>query len=239
MGPGTARHHPLKGSLALILSLLIAGLSSCSPRESSELARLISEAKHGNAGAQFKLGMSYHEGLGLEQDYTKAAAWLQKAAEQDHPIAQFALGEMYLHGEGLLPDEAKAGEWIEKAAQQGYAPAQEELAVLYSNGTGVPQDDHESLKWAGKAAEQDLPRAQHHLGFLLSSKMPSKVPRDPVTACVWFELAASGGYEESREFLATLKAQLTPAQLEEVKKRVERWNHDHQTNQWRQASYAP
>ncbi len=224
--------------IAALVLLLVVCFCGCSRRGSSDLAQLMSEAKRGNPEAQFKIGMSYHEGMGLEQDYTKAAAWLQKSAGQAHSIAQFALGEMYLHGEGVLPDPATGGEWIEKSAKQGYAPAQDELAVLHSNGTGVPQDDFEAVKWAGYAADQGLPQAQHHLGFFLACKMPSKVPRDPVSACMWFKLAEAVGSEESRPFVATLEAQLTPAERSEVKRRVDQWNRAHPTSEWREVTLA-
>lgn len=106
--------------------------------------------------------------------------------------------------------------------------------LLHSDGIGVSQDDYEAMKWAGVAVEQGLPEAQYHLGFFLGCKTPSKVSRDAVSACMWYRLEAAGGNEEGHGVLKRLESQLTPAQLSDVSKRVEEWNHADPTNSRRQ-----
>lgn len=205
----------------------LAGIVVCSCSKTSELARLKAEGARGNPEAQYRLGVIYHEGVQVAPDYLTAAAWFRSAAAQGHAAAQFALGETYLQGEGMLADEVEAAKWIGKSAEQGYAPAQDELAVMYSNGAGVLQDDSEALKWASKAAEQGYADAQYHLGTFLSGQLPGKPPPDYVAACLWLSLAAANGHEASEELLAGLTAKLTPAQLDEVKRRVESWQRKH------------
>ena len=39
-------------------------------------------AEQGIAEAQSNLGLMYSDGLGVKQDYTEAAKWFRKAAEQ-------------------------------------------------------------------------------------------------------------------------------------------------------------
>ncbi len=63
-------------------------------------------AEQGNAEAQFNLGLMYHLGLGVTQDYAEALKWLRKAAGQGHTNANFALGTMYHSGEGVTRDYA-------------------------------------------------------------------------------------------------------------------------------------
>ena len=46
------------------------------------------------ADAQFHLGVMYHYGEGVPQDYGEATRWYWLAAQQDHPDAQYALGDM-------------------------------------------------------------------------------------------------------------------------------------------------
>lgn len=198
---------------------------SCSKR--SELAAIKAKAKRGDPDAQCQLGMYYQEGLELAPDNQTAAMWFRRAAGQGHAVAQLALGRMYLTGEGVLPDEIQAVKWIRQAAEQGFAPAQDELAVLYSEGVGVMQDAVEALNWAAKAAEQGYPEAQYRLGCWLSTNAPGRVPANLITACVWLSLAAAAGHTEAEESLATLKGQLTPPQLEEVRGRTEHWKQKH------------
>jgi FOG: TPR repeat, SEL1 subfamily len=52
-------------------------------------------AENGNARAQFALGVMYHEGKGMPQDYAKAVRWFRDAANQGNAYAQHNLGVMY------------------------------------------------------------------------------------------------------------------------------------------------
>ena len=52
-------------------------------------------ANEGDADAQNKVGEIYERGLGGPPDYTLAAAWYRKAADQGHPRAQINLGFLY------------------------------------------------------------------------------------------------------------------------------------------------
>jgi TPR repeat protein len=61
------------------------------------------------------LGFLYEKGQGVPQDYAKAAAWYEKAAEQGYAGAQCNLSSLYENGRGVLQDYTKAAEWFEKA----------------------------------------------------------------------------------------------------------------------------
>ena len=73
--------------------------------------------------------------------------WLEKAANQGHPVAQFHLGGMLLRGRGVKPDAKSAFPWWRRASLQGFAPAQPGLGMLYANGQGVKRDDKEAYRW--------------------------------------------------------------------------------------------
>ena len=96
-------------------------------------------AKRGDAHAQSSLGVMYHDGHGVAQDYAKAQGWFEKAAAQGFVEAQTNLGVMYYRGRGVAQDYSKAREWWEKAAAQGNAGAQSNLGVMYEYGQGVAQ----------------------------------------------------------------------------------------------------
>ena len=57
------------------------------------------------------------------QDYKRAAAWMQSAAEGGHPPAQFALGLMYRFGTGVPTDNVTAYTWLNIAAAGGVSEA--------------------------------------------------------------------------------------------------------------------
>ena len=88
--------------------------------------------------AQFNLGLMYHNGQGVPQDYREAVRWYRMAADQGDADAQFNLGVMYDNGRGVPQDYAEAVRWYRKAADQGYADAQFNLGVMYYNGRGRP-----------------------------------------------------------------------------------------------------
>jgi hypothetical protein len=83
------------------------------------------QAKAGDAEAQYYVGQIFEKGLGSRPDYTSAASWYRRAAEQDYESAQISLGYLYEQGLGVEADDVEALNWYRRAA--GLA---EELVVL-------------------------------------------------------------------------------------------------------------
>ncbi len=81
------------------------------------LARVRCLAERGDAESQLTLGIVYRDGSdGPPQDYTEAAIWFRRAAEQAHPMAQFNLGRLYEGGRGVPQDLILAYMWYSLAA---------------------------------------------------------------------------------------------------------------------------
>ena len=59
--------------------------------DSKGLTRLKARAIQGDAGAQNELGVAHIGGLGVKKEYTEAAKWFTKSAEQGHVYAQYNL----------------------------------------------------------------------------------------------------------------------------------------------------
>ncbi len=150
------------------------------------------QAAQGDATAQLKLGMIYHFGNGVPQDYVKARQWYEKAVAQGDARAQVNLGWMYAQGQGVPQDYAKARRWYEKAAAQREVAAQVSLGLMYAYGEGVPQDYGKARRWYEEAAVQGDVQAQLNLGVLYS-KGGHGVPQDYGKARQWNELAAVQG----------------------------------------------
>ena len=70
----------------------------------ADFAKTKALAERGDADAQFMTGAMYHEGVGVRQDYAKAAKWVEKSAKQGDARAQFNLGMMYKEGKGVRQD---------------------------------------------------------------------------------------------------------------------------------------
>jgi TPR repeat protein len=103
--------------------------------------------------AQFRLGESYDDGEGVEQDYEKALYWYGQAAGQGDATAQYRIGLMYDNGRGVAQDYAEAARWYRLAAAQGVADAQSNLGEMYCHGEGVRQDFIRAYMWFSVCAD--------------------------------------------------------------------------------------
>ena len=68
------------------------------PAALKEFRRL---AVSGDATAQYNLGMMYHKGQGVAQDFKEAAVWYRYAVKQGDADALNSLGILYQYGEGV------------------------------------------------------------------------------------------------------------------------------------------
>jgi len=209
--------------ILLTACILPSGHGQASPPidiSAEDLQMLQTQAAQGYTEAQTTLGQLYDNGLGVPQDYAKAAQWYEKAAVRGDMKAQYHLGAMYENGRGVPQDYTKAHLWREKAAVQGYALAQYNLGTMYENGRGIQQDYVKARQWYEKAAAQGDAGAQFQLGGLyLGGK---GVPRDHVRTYMWWSLASAHSTgdlsklaEDNRERIAR---RMTPAQVAEAKR---------------------
>ncbi len=128
-----------------------------------DIEKVTASAEEGDASAQFRLGLYFHQGKEVEKDAPKALKWYHKAAEKGHAEAQYNLGGMYAKGEGVPKDFKEAGKWYREAAEQGLAEAQYMLGVMLEKGEGVELDYEEAKTWYRKAAEQGFEDAKRAL----------------------------------------------------------------------------
>jgi TPR repeat protein len=162
-------------------------------------------AEHGNAAAQYNLGVFYDQGKGVGQYFAEAVQWYRKAAEQGYASAQNNLGVCYYAGQGVPQDHTEAVKWYRKAAEQGHADAQRNLGYCYEHGKDVPQDQTEAYAWYSKAASQGHADAQYDLGRCY--EFGKGVPEDQDEAHKWYGKAASQGHADAQYNLDRAKYQ--------------------------------
>ena len=136
---------------------------------------LLADAEKGDAKAQFRLGMKYVKGEGVDRDPPQALKWIGKAAEQGYGEAQYTIGVMHHAGRGALQSFPLAFKWFEQAAQQNHAEAQYSLGVMYRNGQGVAVDKSKAYVWFNLAASQGHERAREARDSLLPALSPEQV----------------------------------------------------------------
>jgi len=172
--------------------------------ENSYIAKLTKAAERGNTEAQYKLGVFYETGNGVEIDLEKANYWYTRyvkdstkgninscikcADELGNADAQYNIGRHFEHGVFIKKTPSQAFYWFSKAAEQGHVKAQESLASCYQYGMGVSVDISKANYWFTKAAEQGDSRAQYELGECY--QFGKGVEMDLDKAIEWYTKAA-------------------------------------------------
>lgn len=222
----------IKKQLSLLLTLLAffclistTALAAEGDKEDFDITKIY--ASHGDAKAQYLLGLMYATGKGTTQDLDKAAIWYRKSAEEGNAEAQYQLGSMHDTGKGQSQDFTKALFWYNKAAEQGHTAsevsskkikddiatlensakqgktdAQVTLGQMYADGNGVPQDEEQAFTWYRKAADQGDVKGQCNLG--LSYAEGKGVTKDYAQAVAWYRKAAEQGDAEAQYKLGSM-----------------------------------
>ena len=149
-------------------------------------------ASQGHVKAQYNLGVRYHKGLGVKQNYRKAFHFYELAAKQGLDRAQRNLAFLYREGLGVEQDYKKAHYFYQLAAQQGDVMAQGELGFLYQNGLGVEKDYKKAFDFYRQAAKQGYFPAQYYIGLMYHEGLG--VEKDYKKAFDFYQQAAERGY---------------------------------------------
>lgn len=153
-------------NISMIFALLFGLISSATASESI-FEETKARAEKGSSFNQAYLGQQYLDG----QDYSKAAEWYEKSANQGNSDGQFGLGYLYSSGLGVRQDYSKALEWFKKAAKQNHKGAQGSIGILYESGLGIRQNKTIAKEWYGKACDNgsqqscDLYRRLNEQGY--------------------------------------------------------------------------
>lgn len=170
-------------------------------------------AEHGDARAQFQLGILFEQGLGTEKNLAEALKWVRAAAENGEANAQFALGVLLARGDEFGKDPVEAAKWFDRgvaSAKSGDPTAQFVLSQLYASGRGVEKDKAASLTWLRSAAEGGNAQAQTALGSRYADGRG--VEENVAEAEEWFiKAAAQRDKEALRRVLPMLRHQFETA----------------------------
>ena len=134
-------------------------------------------AEEGNAVAQNNLGLMYHNGWGVPQDYKEAVLLYRLADEQGYAKAQFNLGVMYDVGEGVPQDDKEAVRWYTLAAEQEHAKAQYNLGVMYALGEGVIKDYVYAHMWGNIASMNGNDKGETLRGYVAEKMTSSQIEK--------------------------------------------------------------
>jgi TPR repeat protein len=176
-----------------IVCLIISACAGSKPAQDAadkeravhEVTKLRKSAEGGDAIAQNELGLRYHEGKGVPQDYRKAKEWFDKAVQQGHAGAQVNLGTLYLRGEGAPQSSQMALFWFTQAAKQEDALAFAKLGLMYAQGRGVLQDFVQAYMWYNLSAAHGESRSAEARDALAKQMTPAQIAEAQRLAREW------------------------------------------------------
>eukprot|EP00249_Psilotum_nudum_P022952 c28701_g1_i2 orf=217-2274(+) len=162
------------------------------------------QARKGNAGAMYRVGVFYYFGLrGVQRDHSKALFWFSKAVEKGDSTSMELLGEIYSRGIGVERNFTKALEWFESASRHNHFSAFNGIGYLYVKGHGIGKRNYTMAKEFFKmAAEHADPNGHYNLGVLYLNGKGTRKNVD--AASKHFVIAANAGHAKAYYQLAKL-----------------------------------
>lgn len=120
----------------------------------SDFANLLQLAEQGSAEAQATVGGAYFYGIGTKRDYSKAAKWLRRAAEQSGYVERARtmamMGILYKNGLGVPQDKVMAYMWLNLSVAAGQHKAAKERGELANEMTReqIAEAEKMAREWA-------------------------------------------------------------------------------------------
>ena len=144
--------------------------SGISAEAKEKMKTALKLAKDEDSDAQLLLSHMYlgrMEGEGFPLDQEKGVYWLEKFAEDQHPLIQEKVGDQFQYGtDGINKDMNKAFAWYMKASEQGLASTMDYLGIFYSNGYGdLEQSCVKAVEWFEKADEAGYKYAANNIAW--------------------------------------------------------------------------
>lgn len=153
-------------------------------------------AKLNNAESQYNLGVSYENGIEVEQNISKAIDWYVKSAEQNWNDALYRLMLIYANGNGVKKDLEKAFSYALRCAKQNDATCMFNVVSSYKDGLGTNRDNAKMFEWAIKLGTLKNPPNLSKSGRITSARLNLaymyrdgiETKRDVFKSYVWFLL---------------------------------------------------
>ncbi|MGF1909316.1 sel1 repeat family protein [Vibrio kasasachensis] len=204
--------------LVIVITAIVL-LSGCTAL-SKDISSNIAMAEQGDAVAQYRLGLAYTNGYGVNQDYSQAMNWFLKAAQQGQADAQFMSGVAYAAGRGVPRDIKVAYGWFDKAASQGHRAALYQKAEALANGRGIAKNVETSQKVYEAAARKGHVESKYALGTLIMTGRGGE--RNTILGSAWILTAANAGHKGAQTLSISIKEKLSSSDWIKVKSLAER-----------------
>ncbi len=147
---------------------------------------ILDQAKSGLSDAQYRLAISYRDGIGVEKNEDAYRNWLELAAEQGHMKAQVEMADLLIKSD-FEQDRELAISYYQSSAARGDSIARSRLSLIV--GKSDLRKEREELKHIFKyMAEKGNPEDIYkYATFLLKTSWDNE---DRIEAFKWFKKVA-------------------------------------------------
>jgi uncharacterized protein len=173
---------------AFTLASMLATAAIPAVAAEPDIPRIPMDTERLSLKQEIKLGAAYLAGRGVQQDYTQAAYWYERAANAGDPLAQNEIGYLYQAGIGVARDPVRAVQWYQRAAAGGYLEAKVNLGTAYLWGAGVKKDTQLGYELIHQAAVKNCGLADAYLGEMYYFGLGMPVDREAARG--WYERGA-------------------------------------------------
>lgn len=158
-------------------------------------------AEEGDADAMNEMGVLYHNGRGVEQDFKEALSWYNKAIEKNSIDAWVNAGILYDFGQGVDTNHNHATSLFIMAAELGNEWAKKNI-IFYPKGESTPIDFKEVIAWFKGAADRGDSDAMYYIGLLYERREDKEWNSED--AVLWYRKAADLGNADAMYRLGVL-----------------------------------
>jgi len=173
-----------------------ADLAAAIPQDTSRAIQFWERASvQGSCQSWIDLSSAYDRGIGVAQDYKRAADYVEHAVHCDpgNGFFLYKLSERFYGDRGRDRDCLAAERLLQESLDHGYADAAVNLGYLYDKGCEpIARDDHRALQTYLLCAKLGVPLCENNVGAMI--KHGRGIPAaDPARGYGWISLAAMHG----------------------------------------------
>jgi len=168
---------------------------------SKKIDNIRKRAEEGDADAMNEMGVLYHNGQGVEQDFKEALEWYWKAVDKDNIDAWVNLGILYNFGQGVERNFNHATTLHIKAAIFENKWATKNI-IFYPKVKGTTPNLKEAMAWFKEAAEHGDAGAMNNVGLLYEARGIEEWDRKE--AITWYKKAADLGNADAMYRLGSI-----------------------------------
>ncbi len=137
------------------------------------------EEENSNATAEYRIGLIYLNGLGVDKNIDKAVHWFSKSTSNGNASAAYKLAVLYDEGTEVTKNPEKAFLFYQLSSELGNPYANYKLGNISLENSDIPQ----AIKYFEQAADNNISHAWYRLGQIYSDTEYGVLDAEKANVC--------------------------------------------------------